>query len=440
MKKNQFQIFLIGLGGVSMSGLAKLLLDEKFKVLGSDTGDSAVLQELKSKGVKIYRSHKATNITSNINLVVFSGAIKKDNPEILQAKKLNIPVLERSEFLGVISKEYKHLIAVSGTHGKTTTTAMIGEIFILSGLNPTIHLGGTSVNLKTNTYIGDKDYLIIEACEYRNSFRYLKPETAVITNIECDHLDYYRNLSHITKCFASFAKKSKSVIKNYTVNIKHNKLINISQDFYAKDIKFKNFGYEYDVYKLGQFYASFRLNMIGLHNVENSLFAIAVADKYNIPKDIIKDAISNFNGVERRYEKIAEISGIPIIIDYAHHPTEIAKSIDGIMQVYNNPLVIFQPHTYTRTLALFDGFINVLKTVKNLILYPTYPAREKELKGGKSEDLYNRLKDISNCKFINDISAVTEEINEQTFTQNIDAVLILGAGNLAEQAKKLLKS
>ena len=205
-------------------------------------------------------------------------------------------------------------------------------------------------------------------------------------------------------------------------------------------LDFENYGYEYDVYKWGQFYAHFRLNMIGVHNIENSLFAIAVADRYNIPKDIIIDAISNFNGVERRCEKIAEIDGIPIIIDYAHHPTEIAKSLEGINEIYNNPLVIFQPHTYTRTLYLFDEFINVLKTAKKLILYPTYPAREKELKGGKSEDLFSRLKDVNECKFISNLSCVIDEINNDIQTKNIDVVLILGAGNLAEQAKKALKS
>ena len=418
---SNLNVFMVGIGGISMSGLAKILFSMGNKVSGSDRQSSDITFYLKSIGIEVFIGHSDKNITKDIDLVVFSGAIKNDNPELVVAKNLGLKVIERSELLGLISSKYSNVIAISGTHGKTTTTAMIGEIFKNARLNPTIHLGGISVNLKSNTIIGQKDYFILEACEYRNSFRFLKPTCAVITNIEADHLDYYKTYDSIKKAFNNFANNSKYVINE--------------NDYSVKNIKFENEGYAYDVYFKNEFFSSIRLNMLGLHNVKNSLFAIAVANYYGIDKKIIVDSLSQFNGVERRYEKIGYINKTPVIIDYAHHPTELKNSIAGIECVYKKILCVFQPHTYSRTLDFFDEFVEVLKC-KNLILFKTYSAREKEIIGGRAEDLFNAIN--STCTYCNNIDELINEIEKQVC--NFDCILVLGAGDLADKLKSILKA
>jgi len=412
---------MVGIGGISMSGLAKILHSMGTEVSGSDHQISYVTENLQSIGIPVFSKHSSKNITKDIDLVVFSGAIKQTNPEIIKAKKLGIKVIERSELLGLLSKNYKNVIAISGTHGKTTTTAMIGEIFVNAGLSPTIHIGGKSVNLMSNTIVGDQEYLIVEACEYRNSFKFLKPNCSVITNIDSDHLDYYKNLDAIQKAFNNFAKNSQYVINE--------------NDYEVKNLQLENSSYIYDVYYKGKFYLSVKLNMLGIHNVKNSIFAIAVAHYYGIDKDIIAKSLNNFKGVERRYEKITNINGTPIILDYAHHPTEIKNSIAGIECVYKKILCIFQPHTYSRTLKLFDQFVEVLRG-KNLILYKTYAAREEEIIGGRSEDLFNAIN--TSCTFCSNIDELLLEVKKQI--TNFDCLLVLGAGDLADKLKTTFKN
>ena len=419
-----------------MSGLAKVLKFIGYKVSGSDVSYNANIQHLIADGIDISIGHQSDNINQNIDLVVHSGAIKDDNPEIIEANRLGIKIIERSELLGVIASRYERVIAISGTHGKTTTTAMIGEIFKCAGYNPTIHLGGVSVNLNTNTYIGGSDYLILEACEYRESFKYLNPDTSIITNIECDHLDYYKDLEDIIIAFQRFAYNSKSIVIDPKYNICHDNIINIS-NYSIANLQFISDAYSYDVYYQGQFFIHVHLNMLGRHNVINSLFAIATACQYNINKETIMVALANFAGVERRYEKIGYIEDVPIIIDYAHHPTEISSSISGIHEHYKTPLIIFQPHTYTRTIKLFASFIDVLSKIDNLILYPTYPARESEIIGGRALDLFDALS--APCKYITALDDLMGEIKIMLRKEKIDCVLVLGAGDLADNMKKLLK-
>lgn len=427
-------IFMIGIGGISMSGLAKILLNWGCRVSGSDVKTSQIIADLERQLINVSIGHSPNNIKQDIDLIVYSGAIHDDNCEIIRAKELGIPIIERAELLGIIANNYKHVIAVSGTHGKTTTTAMISEIFNQAGLSPTIHIGGVSVNLQSNTIIGNNDYLILEACEYRESFRYLFPETLVITNIESEHLDYYGDYESIQLAFHRLANRSSNVIANKDDIVNHTISI---EDFKVKNIKLLKNGYTFEVDYLDKFSINIRLNVIGRHNIINSLFAIAVAYLYKVPADIIKMALERFNGCERRYESIGDVNNISIIIDYAHHPTEIKSSICGIKEHYKNPLIIFQPHTYSRTFKLFDEFLCVLKDVKNLILYQTYPAREKEIIGGRAEDLQKALGSQIDC--FTDVKKLMKKIKEILSLKENDCVLVLGAGDLAEMIKNHIK-
>ena len=439
MKKLNFlgfkKIFFVGIGGISMSGLCKMSRVFGAEVMGSDIGFNEEILKLQRIGVKIFHKHEESNISKDIDLVVFSGAIHTDNRELQEAKRLKIRTMERSKFLGLVSKLYNNVIAISGTHGKTTTTAMIGEIFAKAGLNPTIHLGGESVNLGNNTIIGGNEYFVVEACEYRESFRYLRPNLLVITNIESDHLDYYKSLKDIKKSFVKLSKHSDNIIVKKDMDISHKNEILLGKNIDARNIKFCNHGYDFQVYKDDKFYFDCRLNMLGLHNVSNALFAIAVGDFYGIEKDKIKQALEEFRGVKRRYENIGEIEKTPVIIDYAHHPTEIENSIKGISNEYKNILTIFQPHTYSRTIKLLDDFVKVLRNIDNLIIFETYPAREKEIVGGRAIDIVNAIS-RDDVQYFDNLDSLKEQVYERVKTENIECVLILGAGDLAEKVRK----
>ena len=430
---HQKRVYFIGIGGISMSGLAKLAIARGAIVSGSDMSSSPVTEELEGMGAIIHVGHEASNITSDIDLVVYTLAISSDNPELLRARELGLPVMERAEMLGHISREYERVVAIAGTHGKTTTTAMLGLICVSAGLNPTIHLGGNSKALGGNTILGDNKYLIVEACEYKESFRFLSPDIGLVTNVELDHVDYYKNIREITEAFSRFVTRSHISICRQDDGIGGSSTILLGHDWKLGRVEFVYNGYNFVVYHKGKVYGEFRLNVLGLHNVDNALCAIACAYELGIAKDIIAQAISDFDGVDRRYECIHTFStGCRLIIDYAHHPTELKRSIEGINGVYPRTLYIFQPHTYSRTFALFDDFVKVLSSVEHLILYATYPAREKELAGGTARDLAEALGErVIYCENKDDI---LEQISQNNM--DFDCILVLGAGNLAEILKR----
>ena len=438
-------IFFVGIGGISMSGLCKISHILGAKVSGSDISINEEIIKLRALNIKVYNTHSESNINKDIDLVVYSGAINNQNPEILEAKSLGIRCMERSQFLGIISQLFDSTIAIAGTHGKTTTTSMIGTILEYAGYNPTIHLGGESINLRDNTIIGDNKYFVVEACEYRESFRFLKPEILVVTNIEADHLDYYKDIKDITRAFVRLNKQSKFLIRNESVELKSNNEFIIGRDFRISREVFENNGYTFDVYYHDSYYNTFRLNMIGHHNVVNSLHAIAVCHKLGVDKETIKLGLDKYAGVKRRYEKIGVSEGVPIIIDYAHHPTEIASSIRGIEEVYGNVLYVFQPHTYSRTITLMRDFVDVLQG-KNLIIYKTYPARENEIVGGRAIDLFDEIinknlyKGSTNLlEYVEDLNLLRNKIDNLISCNKYDCVLILGAGDLAEKMRKYYK-
>lgn len=432
---NGLHVHFIGIGGISMSGLASIVIARGGRVSGSDISLSQETDKLKSLGAIIYAEHNASNITIDINLVVYTAAISSNNPELICARKLGIKVMERAEFLGLIASTYKHVIAVAGTHGKTTTTALVSEILYLAGFNPTIHIGGESIGLKGNTIIGDSDLFVVEACEYKESFRYLKPYIGIITNIEADHLDYYKDYEDVRAAFLRFASRSEKLISLNSDNLSHSEHQTIFGDWEIKHLEFVGDGYNFNVFFKKDFLGSFRINMLGEHNVTNALFAIATAYSLGVDINIIDKALSGFMGVERRYETIHRFkNGCSVIIDYAHHPTELNASIMGLEGVYKRTLYVFQPHTYSRTLRLFGEFIGVLEKLENLIIYETYAAREAVLDGGSAIDLYNALmskdKANKNIQYFNSVEDLMRLI--ECKSREFDCILVLGAGSLAE--------
>lgn len=432
-KFKDLRVYFVGIGGISMSGLARLLKNSGAIVSGSDIGVyNSEIKKLEGLGILVNHNHDAQNITKDANLVVYNYAIPKDNPELKRAKELGIKCVSRAELLGVIARKYKNVIAISGTHGKTTTTALLGEILCRAGLNPTIHIGGESVNLDDNTIIGDKDYLIVEACEYYSAFRYLAPNICVVLNIDADHLDYYKDLGEIYGAFGALIKKSKCLVRGKEVGLTHHDMVTIGEDIEARNIVYSDFGYNYDVYLKGAFWGAIRLNVVGKHNITNSLFAVSVALKCGIKKEDIIDGIGGFRGVKRRQEKIGEICGVPVIIDYAHHPTEIASSLQGFGECFSSPIVVFQPHTFSRTKALFDDFVKVLNKAQKLILYKTYPARESEIYSGRAEDL---SKAIVGSSYEDNLDVLWGKLTNEAKKGVFDAIVVLGAGDLAEKLK-----
>ena len=419
-----------------MSGLALIVLKNGAKVRGSDITSNAEVKKLVGLGAEISIGHNGENIDKNISLVVYSSAIHEDNPEILKAKELGIRCIERAEFLGEIAGCYEKVIAIAGTHGKTTTTAIIGEMLKNAGLDPTIHLGGESIGLKGNTIIGANEYFVVEACEYMESFRYLKPHVAVITNIELDHVDYYKDYDSIHSAFTRFAENSDILIAHKDARISHKNLSSVFRDWQVKHTEFVGNGYNFNVFFKEKYYATFRLNMLGIHNVYNALFAIAVGFTLGISREVIENTLSGFMGVERRYQNIFTYpSGCRVIVDYAHHPTEIEKSVQGIKDIYNRTLYVFQPHTYSRTKELFAQFQLVLSSLDNIVIFETYPARENEIIGGRAEDLFTVVNLKNKWYFDNNYELMSFMRSKSTM---YDCILVLGAGDLAEKLQDKL--
>ena len=425
-----------------MSALAKIFLNSGVKVSGSDLKNSEQIKKLCELGATIFIGENTNNLENDVDLVVYTGAIKENNLEYQKAKKLGVLLMERSEFLGELAKGFKNVISIAGTHGKTTTTALIGEIFNNAKKNPTIHIGG--VASFGNIQVGEREYFITEACEYLNSFQYLNSSTALITNIETDHLDYYKCFDEIKRAFVDFANNaSKNVItfENDWIYSKLNKFVNYfscgfseNYDFYAYNIeKFKN-GYMFDVKFQGELLGRFIIRVAGIHNVKNALCAIAVSYINGISIDIISKTIYEFGGVERRLEVLASKGKSQIIADYAHHPTEIINSLSAFEG--KRVLCVFQPHTYSRTKTLKKEFAGAFKECKKLIIFKTYPAREEFLEEGSETSLFKVIKH-KNKKLLLDKNKLLEEIEREQ--KNYDVILILGAGNIYDIVKKGIK-
>ncbi len=433
------KVHFVGIGGVSVSALARLSMDLGMTVSGSDVVTTICLYNLQREGVGIHIGHLDSNIPEGCDLVVYSGAVDKRNIELVTARKLGIPTMERSEYLALLASRYDNVIAVSGSHGKTSTTAMIGHIFAVAKLNPTVHLGGTSLNFGA-LRLGGKGVFVTEACEYRESMGTLNPNTTVITNIDNDHLDYYKTKKNLISAFQRLDHKTKDNVVvgserllrwKYRTNNLVSAGLNAKQDVYAYDITQKDNGYVFKISAYGKSLGKFRLNQYGKHNVRNAVFAISVALLYGISHRTIKKALKTYKGVERRYERVSTFGSIPIISDYAHHPTEIDSSLRGLKSHFNNILVVFQPHTYSRTKILLDQFAKCFADAKTVIIYPTYPARERYDASGDEKTLYNAI--TNKDKYLaEDTQAVRDIVCECSRHKKYDCIVLMGAGDMPQ--------
>ncbi len=442
--ENVRKVHFIGIGGISQSALSMLSKSFGFDVTGSDIVESNETKKLARKGIKVYIGHDASNICDDVDLVVYTGAVGEDNIEYKTAKAKHIRLVERSEYLGQIAKLYSNVIAVAGSHGKTTTTAMIGHIFKVAKLNPTIHLGGESIEWG-NLRIGDNKYFITEACEYRNSMSQIVANTAVVTNVDNDHLDYYKTKQNLVKAFQNFTNNATdSIVIGSERNFRkvsrtqdvYSVGLNNNQRAYATNISKTKKGYKFDVVIDGNKTSNFAINMLGKHNIRNAMYAITVAYIYGIDLKVIRKALKSYKGTMRRYELIGKYRKIPLMSDYAHHPTEIRNSINGLKSHYQNILIIFQPHTYSRTKILLKEFKTAFLGAKSVIIYKTYPAREPYDKHGDEVTMYNAISNKSKY-MATDLDGLQKTLAEITSSNHYDLIVYMGAGDLPLHAKSI---
>ena len=452
MKNNNFfnnikHIHFIGIGGISVSALAKLMLNKGKKVTGSDLLKTKITQELTHLGVEIFYSHKKNNI-KGAELIVYTGAVKESNEELIEGKKLNIKCLERSEFLGLVAKEYKNIISVAGSHGKTTTCGMMASVFVEADVRPTVHMGGLADIIGGNLLIGDKEFFITEACEYKNSFLKTKQTVGVILNIENDHTDYFKNLKDIYNSFTKFFENSKDnnvIHEKYLGAIKknNNNYITFSlsgnADYLAKNIKLtKSAHITFTVYFRGKNLGRFEIRSPLRHNVYNALATIAVARIFDIDVKTIKRGLKKFSGIKRRFEIVKKINDAVVIHDYAHHPTEIKSTINCCYELFKKPIIcVFQPHTFSRTKSLMVEFLKSFEKCSKVIIAKTYAAREKPLKGGTGKDLCKNLKIAGvSAIYLNSFKKIKKYLYKNASKNQI--ILILGAGDIEELAYDII--
>ncbi|MBR4110958.1 MAG: UDP-N-acetylmuramate--L-alanine ligase [Clostridia bacterium] len=446
-------IHMIGIGGVSMSGLAEITSSMGYMITGSDAKVSDTVKKLMKNGITVYEGHSAENVI-NAQLVVYTAAVKDDNPELVNARLLGIPILERSDYLGELMKKYKDNICVCGTHGKTTTTSMLSLIFINANLDPTIQVGADLKQLDGNYRIGNSEHFIVESCEYVESFLKFHPTTAVLLNIEEDHLDYYKNLEHIKSAFNKFLTLVPNngniilnsddtdcldVVKDLNCTITTIGINNSSADWIAKDIKLNDNGCYSFIATNNIETLNITLSVVGYHNIYNALCVIATAKKYDIDSEVIISSLKEFTGASRRFEYRGTLNGAKVYDDYAHHPTEILATIKSAQSVPHNKLwIVFQPHTYTRTYALFNEFKTTFKEVDELILADIYAAREKNTGLVSSQQLAIAINEVSNnCRYIPTFDKIEAYLKENV--SNGDLVLIIGAGDITNVSYKIVE-
>ncbi len=439
-------IHFIGIGGSGMCPMAEILINKGFNITGSDTYKSDTLERIISYKIPVYMEHKKENI-KNCDLVVYSAAIKEDNPELVEARRKGIKTIERSVMLGLISQKYENSIAVSGTHGKTTTTSMLTQIMIIGNFDPTSVIGGKLPSLGANSRIGNSDIMICEACEYVDSFLQLFPAVSIILNIDADHLDYFKNLENIKKSFNKFAYQTKKAIivngddKNTLDALKDITIpiikfgLNKNNDYYATDISedehnFPSFTLIHNDKKL--FKVS--LNVPGRHNVYNAVAAAACAHFMGVAENEIMHGLQQFKGVHRRFEILEKINDITIADDFAHHPTELKTTLNSSMKMgFNKVWAVFQPHTYSRTAMLLDDFAEVLSIPDKVILSEILAVRETNIYNIHTKDLADKIK---GSVWFNTFEEITDYVVSKA--QPGDLILTLGGGNVYVCANMIL--
>ena len=440
---NPISIHFIGIGGISMSGLAEVVLDRGFTVSGSDRQESEFTRRLASRGATVFYGQRPENIPEKCDVVVYTAAIHPDNPEFAEAQRRGIPMLTRAEMLGQLMKNYSTAIAVSGTHGKTTTTSMVSHILMSAGCDPTISVGGVLPAIGGNIKVGSSGTFVAEACEYTDSFLSLYPTLGMILTVDADHLDYFKTLENIRRSFKKFTAllpESGTLIINsaiddyeyFTTDLKCPFItysIDHPADVTAEDIEYDQLanGSFTCLYK-GRKFGSFRLNVPGRHNVDNALAAIAAGIALDIPYEDINRGLLEFHGTDRRFQIIGKKDGVTIIDDYAHHPTEIRACLTTAQNYPHKKLwCVFQPHTYTRTASFLDDFASALSLADEVILSDIYAARENNTVGVTSSDIVNRISEMgTKASYIPDFPSIAEYLRPRLAEG--DLLMTMGAG------------
>ncbi|WP_034602326.1 UDP-N-acetylmuramate--L-alanine ligase [Clostridiisalibacter paucivorans] len=454
INKHDFNhVHFIGIGGVSMSGLAEIMIKNDYTVSGSDIRESKITNKLKNLGVEIFIGHNESNI-SEADLVVYTSALSDDNCELVSAKNHDILYVDRATFLGQLMRKYKKSIAVSGTHGKTTTTGMIATILEKSLSDPTVLIGGDLDIIGGNVKIGNGNYFLTEACEYKSNFLKFFPDIGVVLNVDADHLDYFRDIDHIVETFNDFAKlvpndgflivnsddsNMSSFTKENYPNLVTFSISDSQTDYFADNIGFDQLGFPNFTLNVGSQSHDVSLRVVGKHNISNALAAIAACHKSGISLEDAIQGIKFFTGTHRRFETKGLIRNIKVIDDYAHHPTEIKATLSAAKTVPHNKLwCVFQPHTYTRTKALLDDFSNSFSDANKIIITDIYAAREKDEHIVHSTDLKNKLMDKGiDAIYIRDFEDIVNYLNENL--KSNDMLITMGAGNVYEIGEMLLE-
>ena len=440
---------MVGIGGISMSALAHMLKYFGYRVSGSDRTETKIIKKLINDGFNITIGHDAASVTDP-DLVCYTAAIPQNNPELVKARSLGIPVMKRAELLGQLMKKYKFPIAVAGTHGKTTTTSMLSLVLLEAGLDPTILVGGELSQIGGNYKLGKEDYLVFEACEYVESFLHFNPFVSVITNVEEDHLDYFTDINHIISAFEKFTrlnspsgciivcsddKNCLSVVQNADKKVVKYGIISKNTDFYADNIHTDSQSRTvFDVYAYGKKVTQIALFMPGEHNVRNALGAFAAACELGIDPDTIRRGLESYMGTKRRFENIGEVQGIKIMDDYAHHPTEIESCLKAAKTIATGDVwCIFQPHTYSRTKAFTAEFAKALSLADKPIITDVYTAREEYDGTIHSCDVVSLMK---NGIYMNDFGAIERYVLRNA--KPGDIVITMGAGDIFKLGYKMV--
>ena len=444
MYRKKYHIHFVGIGGIGMSGIAELLLNLGYKVSGSDVKMSEITDRLKRLGGEIFKGHAAGNI-EGVDVVVFSSAVDRDNPEIREALQSSIPVIPRAEMLAELMR-LKYSIAIAGAHGKTSTTSIVASVLAAGGLDPTVVIGGKLKSIGSNAVLGQGDFIVAEADESDGSFLKFSPTIAVVTNIDKEHLDFYKDLDEIKTVFLSFLDRipfyglavlclDNEPVQELIPRMKKRYTtygMSSQADFQIRDVEFTAHKSRFNVYHRGNKMGMIDLNLPGIHNVYNATASIAVGVELNIAFDQIKKALENVEGVQRRLEIKGEANGITVIDDYGHHPTEIKVTLKAVEENWPNrrKVVVFQPHRYTRTQALFDEFTRAFYRSDVLVVMPIYPASEKKIKGVNSRNLCEGIKSHGHKEviYVSGFKAALSYLS-QTLLPG-DVLLTLGAGDV----------
>jgi UDP-N-acetylmuramate--alanine ligase len=438
--ENVKRIHMIGIGGSGMCPLAEILHSKGYLLTGSDNNESDPLKRVRKLGVEVSMGHKAENVRGS-ELVVYSAAISKDNPELVEAEKLGIPTMERSHLLGALTRKYDNVIGVSGTHGKTTVTSMITQILYLNKMEPSAVIGGKLPLINSNGIAGKSEILVCEACEFVNTFLQMSPDISVLLNIDNDHLDFFKTMDNLVASFRSFIGMSKLAFINGDDELVLKAAENISSDvisfgltnknkYSAKNIVPKKYGFSFNVLKDGAEVVEIDLAVPGKHNVLNALAAFAVCDYLGVDANGIKDALECFHGAGRRFEFLGEMGGFVLADDYAHHPTEITATLSAAKALsYKRVVAIFQPFTFSRTALLLNEFIEALSIADEVVLTPIMGSREVNTYGVSSEQIAEKLK---NCKILNTFEEICDYVCKTA--REGDLVITMGGGDIYKAA------